>query len=316
MEEHFSASPGSYERFMEMQKPFQKEIPSILKGVMGKLINMPELEKLYRQVHSQLDLAPFWDRLLHSLGITYRVSDEDINRIPRRGPLVVVANHPFGAIEGLVLGSVLRSVRADAKILANSILQPIAELHDLFICVDAFRGPGAAHYNFQPLRTAFRWLENGGVLAAFPAGEVTHLRLGRAEITDPDWKNTVTQMARRLKLPVLPVYFCGTNSLMFQMMGLVHPKVRTALLAREMLNKRNHTIEVRIGKLIPSAAPRHAQPGHIARRFKVWTTCLLSFPILSPIQKVSLYYYATTSDWGQRFCPLISTRILETAWMP
>jgi len=251
MEERISASPWNYERFMEIQKPFQEKIPSILKGMMGRLINMPGIEELCRQAYSQPDSVPFWDCLLRSLGITYGVSNEDFNRIPRRGPLVVVANHPFGAVEGLVLGSVLRSVRADTKILANSILQPIAELQDLFICVDAFGEPGAAHYNFQPLRTAFRWLENGGVLAAFPAGEVTHLRLSRAEITDPNWKNTATRMARRLKLPVLPVYFCGINSLMFQMMGLVHPKVRTALLAREMLNKRNSTIEVRIGKLIP-----------------------------------------------------------------
>jgi putative hemolysin len=250
MEQHVTALPWNPDRFSEFQKPIQEKMPAILKGIMGKLINASELGKLYQQSCALPEVQPFWDCLLRSLGVSYKVSHEDIMRIPKDGPLVVVANHPFGAIEGLVLGSFLRSVRTDVKILSNSILQPISELQDLFFYVDPFGGKDAVRRNYPPLRSAFRWLENGGVLAAFPAGEVAHIQFNCAAITDPIWKDTIARLARRLGAPVLPVFFCGVNSLLFQMLGLLHSKIRTMLLAREMLNKRDHMLEVRIGKLI------------------------------------------------------------------
>ena len=225
-------------------------MPPILKGIMGKLLNIPELQNLYRQICSQPASIPFWDCLLNSLGISYQVSHEDLLQIPKSGPLVVIANHPFGAVEGLVLGSLLRSVRTDVKILSNSILEPIFELQDLFICLDPFGGKDAIRRNFQPLRNDIRWLENGGVLAAFPAGEVAHFRLDCIATTDPNWKDTIPRIARKLGFSVLPVFFPGNNSLTFQILGLLHPKVRTALLAREMLNKGDRSLEVRIGRMI------------------------------------------------------------------
>jgi putative hemolysin len=246
------APPMNPDRLAETQRLFGEKMPPILKVMMEKLVNMPELRRLCEHAYSQSALRPFGDLILEALGVTYQLSAEDRKRIPRNGPLLVVANHPFGAIEGLVLGSVLRSVRADVKILANSFLGTIPELRELFICVDAFGGQEATHRNFQPLRSAMRWLDHGGTLAAFPAGEVSHVNLQHAAITDPEWKDTTARIARKLGVPVLPVFFCGNNSLMFQMLGMVNSKVRTALLAREMLNKRDQLVEVRIGNLIPS----------------------------------------------------------------
>jgi putative hemolysin len=241
---------SSPDPFSEIQKSFQDRLSPMAKAMLRKLINTDKLQRLYQQMRSQTMPGNVCDSLLRGLGISYRVSEADLSRIPRRGPVIVVANHPFGAIEGLVLGSILRSVRPDVKILANSMLQSVSEFQNLFIWVDPFGGKDATHRNIQPLREAIRWLERGGVLAAFPAGEVAHFQYNQRTITDPSWKVTITRIARRLGLPILTVYFCGVNSPTFQMLGLLHPGLRTALLIREMLNKRNHSLDVRIGRPI------------------------------------------------------------------
>ncbi|MBN2241642.1 MAG: lysophospholipid acyltransferase family protein [Acidobacteria bacterium] len=233
-----------------MMAPLTSRMPRFIRGLLGKILNVEELDYLYRHISSQSNPQKAPETLLELLGISYEISSEDLKRLPKTGPLIVTANHPFGIIEGLVLASVLRSVRRDVKILANSILEPVEELRDLFIYVDAFGGLDAAHRNYRPVREAIRWLEGGRVLAAFPAGEVAHVQFNRASVTDPKWKDTVARLARKIGIPVLPVYFCGTNSLVFHILGLMHPRVRTALLAREMLNKRNRILEVRTGRVI------------------------------------------------------------------
>jgi putative hemolysin len=159
----------------------------------------------------------------------------------------VVANHPFGAIEGIILADILRSRRPDVKIMANHLLKCIPEMRELFIFVDPFGTRDALKDNVKPLKEAIRWVRNGAMLGLFPAGEVSHLRLPRTEITDPEWTNTIAGIIRKTGAAVIPVYFDGTNSAFFQMAGLVHRRLRTALLPRELLNKCNKDIQVYVG---------------------------------------------------------------------
>jgi len=190
---------------------------------------------------------------LQLLDVRYTVSDIDRARIPVRGPLVVVANHPFGAVEGLILGDLLNSVRSDVKIMVNYILRQLdlSGLHESYIYVDPFGGSGAGRRNIVPLRETLRWVRSGGALGVFPAGEVSHLILRRRAVTDPPWSETVARIVRKTGAQVLPVFFNGRNSLLFQMLGLVHPRLRTVMLLREVFNKRGLTIDVRVGKPIP-----------------------------------------------------------------
>jgi putative hemolysin len=261
--------------FEELQRPLREKMPLFLKIIMDRVINTEEIHNLCQQLQPQTTPGHFCDRLLRYLGISYRVSDNDLARIPEIGPLLVVANHPFGAVEGLVLASLLRSVRPDVKILANSILRPISELESQFIWVDPFGGTEAPHRNFQPLRDAVRWLERGGLLAAFPAGEVAHYQYDRKAITDPAWKDTITRIARRLGVPVLTLFFSGMNSRAFQLFGMLHPKIRTALLFQEMLKKRNQTLDVLIGKPISPARLRNFESPAVATEFLRMKTYLL-----------------------------------------
>jgi len=189
----------------------------------------------------------FCDAVLDTLNIRYRLRESDLARIPKTGPVVVVANHPFGGIEGIILSSLLLSIRPDAKVMANFLLSAIPNMRDLFFFVDPFERTGSAAANLKPLRQAMRWLDGGGALGVFPAGTVSYLHLKKREIADGLWARNVGRIVRRAKCPVVPIYFEGANSPAFQVMGLVHPTVRTALLPREIFNKRGRSFGLRVG---------------------------------------------------------------------
>jgi putative hemolysin len=163
----------------------------------------------------------------------------------------VVANHPFGGIEGLILAKLLLTRRPDATLMANYFLGRIPELRELFLLVDPFGRPESVRTNLTALRQAVRRLGDGGALAAFPAGEVSHLSLGRRSVEDPPWLGTVEALVRRARCPVVPVYFAGRNGWQFQTLGLVHPRLRTLMLGRELLRRRGSTVETRVGNPIP-----------------------------------------------------------------
>lgn len=115
--------------------------------------------------------ARFARRLIESLDIRFRVDDGDLERIPARGPAILVANHPYGIVEGLILMALMDRVRQDLKILANSLLGGIPELREQMILVNPFQTPTAKVENRAPLRAALDWLAGGGLLSVFPAGE-------------------------------------------------------------------------------------------------------------------------------------------------
>ncbi len=191
-------------------------------------------------------------RLLECLRIDYTCPPEDRARIPRSGPLVIVANHPFGLAEAPVLWAALSGVRGDVKFLANSFLAAVPALAEVTIPVDPFGGPDAVRGNWRSLRAAAGWLREGHVLVVFPAGEVASLRWPRLNIAEPDWSDRVARLIRLTGAAVLPVFFHGANSPAFHLAGLIHPRLRTILLPRELLNKRGATIRLSIGSPIRS----------------------------------------------------------------
>ncbi len=196
--------------------------------------------------------ARFAASLLASLGIRYDVADGDLLRIPRAGPVVVVSNHPYGIVEGLILMTVLDRVRADAKILANSIVAAVPEIAANTIPVNPFHS--AAHpENHGPLRKAVSWLSAGGLLSIFPAGEVSHSGWPLGSIVDPVWKTTAARLALRAACPVVPIFFEGSNSLRFHLSGVLHPALRTLSLPREFYRLRGATIRLRAGGPIPAS---------------------------------------------------------------
>ena len=226
-----------------------KLLPAV-SGALERVLLFDQLSALYGRALHLEDSRAFHEKLLQELGVHYEVSPGDLARIPRDGPVVVTANHPFGAVEGIILVAVLRSVRPDVKVMANFLLGSIPELRDLFILVDPFARQTSTYANVRGLREALTWLKQGGMLAAFPAGEVSHIDLPSRTVTDPEWNDSIARIIRATGASALPVYFSGANGLAFQVLGLVHPRLRTALLPHEFLNKRDKTIGLRIGSPI------------------------------------------------------------------
>jgi len=197
--------------------------------------------------------ADFTTRALRELDVAVALDAEDLHHIPATGPLIVVANHPFGALDGLLLLATVGRVRGDVKLLGNELLRHISPLRDRLLLVDVFGlRSSAVRRNGAALRAAMRWLEDGGCLGVFPAGEVAHQeREGR--IVDSPWQDTAAELALRTKASVVPVFVNGQNSRLFRVAGRIHPLLRTALLPHELWAKRHSTVHIRMGAAIAPA---------------------------------------------------------------
>ena len=215
------------------------------------------------------------DRILAKLGVDTAVTPSDLARVPADGPLLVVANHPFGAVEGLALWSAVRRVRKDVRVLATTMLSGIDELADELILVDPFGGKDAPIRNIGPMTRCLRWLRTGGALIAFPAGEVASFQVSERRIAEKRWHPFIGSIAMRSGATVLPVFIPGRNSLPFYLAGLAHPRLRTLLLPREAMNKRGVTIELRIAPPVPPARIKSCtSPGGAVRMLRSRTLAL------------------------------------------
>ena len=222
-------------------------------GLAGKLSPVGKVRDLYRRVQRSPEGFRL-EGLLAEMRVDLRFNDADRSRIPATGPVVVVANHPYGVLDGAILTVLLTRVRPDVKVLTNLLLSDIPELQQHCIFVDAFQTDRPADSNRKALREAVAWLQQGSMLAIFPAGEVAHWQMPAAQIADPAWNDTAVRLIRRTRATALPVYFCGRNSVGFQLLGMIHPKLRSAFLLQEFLQQEGKEVEVRIGSAIPADA--------------------------------------------------------------
>jgi putative hemolysin len=219
-------------------------------SLFSRVAALTPLGRLYANVSSDRNGAPFATRALTALQIS--VASEGA-LIPGDGPLVVVANHPFGALDGLVMLDLLCRVRPDVKLLGNQWLAALPELRDHLLRVDVLGGRGAVHRNGLAVREALHWLARGGCIGLFPAGEVAHAETADGHVVDSAWRSTAGELAVRAGATVLPMFFEGANSRLFRAAGRIHPLLRTALLPHELLAKRGSRVAVRIGAPIAAS---------------------------------------------------------------
>jgi len=228
-------------------------------ALLTRVAALTPIGRAYARAAAGPSTDEFSTRALRELDVAMAVATDDIAHIPASGPLVVVANHPFGALDGLLLLELIARVRNDAKLLGNHLLTHIAPLRQRLLLVDVFdREASSIRRNSAALRAAVRWLDAGGCLGLFPAGEVAHTVADR-RVVDSPWQNTAAALALRSGATVVPVFIEGENSRVFRTVGRVHPLLRTALLPREMWAKRHSTVDIRIGAPIaPEVLASHA----------------------------------------------------------
>ena len=252
---------------MPTETPFRldgqlRRVPAIgplLLGLAERALAFERLANIHRQAaRNRCTTTEFAAQVLDILQVNFDMDPAQLDRIPKSGPAVVVANHPYGGIEGLFLIAELLKHRNDARLIANQLLNRIPELSEAIIPVDAFGGAQATRSNIRGLRTALNHVRNGGLLALFPAGTVSHLHLSAGRVCDPPWSAAAARLLRMCACPVTPIHFGGGNSAVFQTLGLLHPRMRTAMLSRELLNKRHRRIPVTVGRTI--GAERIVEP--------------------------------------------------------
>lgn len=214
------------------------------------LLGLARLNEMYA-AHPDRDGRRFCDIALEALQIVPHAAPDPVERMPATGGVVVVANHPFGGVDGLALHSVLSRARQDVKLLGNFLLAQIPDLRDDIFFVDPFERPGRAQRNLRGAREAIRWVREGGVLVVFPAGEVSPIRRSEHLAEDGPWHDSVIRLIRACGAPVLPTFIEGVNSPLFYGLGLLHPSLRTAMLPRELLRRQRSAVRIHFGRVIP-----------------------------------------------------------------
>ena len=243
-------------------------------GLIERALGLRRLERVHAEASAMDPAIPFTDRVLKSLGIGFSYLHEDLARIPVKGPVVVMANHPFGGVEGIILLSMLRRIRPDVRAMANIMLSAIPEMRDQFIFVDPFGTRNAVRSNIRPLKECLAWLKDGGMLIVFPAGEVSSYDRRENRVRDPVWSPSTAALVRKTEATVVPMYFTGHNTTAFNVAGFIHPRLRTLLLPRQLSNKRGRRLLVRIGTPLPwkDLEPQVTDDEHLMRylRFRCY----------------------------------------------
>jgi putative hemolysin len=222
------------------------------RSILDRLMGFPEFNAIYAElpVCKAVDFSrTFLDAM--QIRVTFAGLDPDV--IPSTGPLIVVANHSFGFVEGLALDTLLLARRPDVTFLSVYVFAAIPELRERWIFVDPDRRSRNRNLNREGVRRSFEWVARGGVLAVFPAGRVARFSWRHMRTAEQPWSSRIAAVARETQTKVLPVYFHGHNGWFFQLVGMLHPGLQHLLFVREITNKRGRTLRATIGPLIEPA---------------------------------------------------------------
>lgn len=235
----------------------------LLTRPLERLLGLADLNALYAAMEAESAGADlFLDRALRVLDVSVSLDPADLARIPPTGPLVVVANHPTGALDGMIVAQAVGRVRRDVRFLANALLGRVPDMRPLCVFVDVFGSrPGR---NEAALRAAEAWVAAGGALIVFPSGEVSCVRAHDGRLLDPQWRRGAARLAERAGATILPMRVGAEPSRLLRAARRVHPLVGTALLARELLGQRGRTVSLSIGE--PLSDERLREIGDLSAR--------------------------------------------------
>ena len=216
------------------------------------LLGLRRLINIYASRPKGSNNDSFLNHTEKAFGINLSVEGFDLAKLPPEGPLLIVANHPLGGLEGVVLARLLREFRPDTKVMTNELLTRIPELSEVFIGVDVLgdHNEKRASSNLKGLREASRHLNGGGALLIFPAGKVATYDREERRIKDQPWNRVVGSLARKSKCTCLPIYVNAKNSKLFYGLAAIHPLLRTMMLPRELSNKSGSPLRLQVGEPI------------------------------------------------------------------
>lgn len=244
-------------QIMDMVKPLRGH-PKLVRGLM-KMLKMDGVNNLHLHNYRTPGVE-FTSGLLKELDITLRVDNEDVLRNMGNKPFITVSNHPFGALDGIALINIVGKYYPEFKVMVNMILNHITAMRPNFIAVDALQSddPKKKAVSMKGIKMAIDQVRSGKPLGFFPAGAVSKIN-NRLQLEDRQWQPTVVRLIKQLGVPVVPVYFHGSNSWWFNLLGRISWQLRTLRLPAEVFGKRHTTIHVTVGDPItPEQIKAHA----------------------------------------------------------
>jgi putative hemolysin len=232
-----------------------KRMPDWLVNGIGAVFNhvlgFTQFNQLYAELpeHKDIELS---GAFLETLNIDLELQGEPLKSYPTDGPLIFVANHPHGLLDGFALDHLLTKIRPDGFLMGTYVLGEIPEYSERLILVDPFKKRKRKSLNVKSWRQVYRLMANAGALVIFPAGAVSHYHWARNEVTDRDWNPHIATLARRTQANVVPIFIHGRNSLSFQICGMISTKLQNLLIFKELPKMKNRKLQVTLGKSMPT----------------------------------------------------------------
>ena len=218
-----------------------------MRSFIESIFKFKKVRKIYKDNYNDPDFNKnFWAKALKILNISYKV-DGKIN-IPSSGPCLIICNHPFGIADGLIICALVAEVRKDYKILINEELAEVDHIRKYLFPLSFIKTKDAKISNINSKNRAVTHLKNNGLLITFPSGEVATSKFIFDKAKERDWKPLVASIYKQSPCEITPVFFSGQNSLFFQFVGFINNNLRRILFVQELLNKKNKTISLTIGK--------------------------------------------------------------------
>jgi putative hemolysin len=219
----------------------------VLENATGRLRMIKRAEGYEDEVQAGRD---FWEVMVERYGLSLNVIGGELANIPRKGPLILIANHPYGILDGLMMGYILSQLRGDFRILANSVFRKAEELNSVVLPVSFDATKEAMRMNLHTRKIALDYLAEGGAMGIFPGGTVSTSLTPFSRPMDPGWRGFTARMVSKSHATVVPIFFPGTNSRLFQLASHTHNTLRLALLIKEFRRRVDEPVDVVIGKPI------------------------------------------------------------------
>lgn len=196
--------------------------------------------------------ADFWREMMQRYGLHIELLGGSFDDVPTTGPLVMIANHPYGILDGLVMGYILSGLRGDFRILAHAVFRKAPDVARVILPMDFSETAQAQRANIAMRAEAVDYLRGGGAIGIFPGGTVSTAARPFDAPMDPGWRSFTARMIARTGATVVPVWFEGSNSRLFQVASHLHYSLRMALLLREFRARVDRPVRLVVGRPIPA----------------------------------------------------------------
>ncbi|EEX10934.1 acyltransferase domain protein [Ruegeria lacuscaerulensis ITI-1157] len=219
----------------------------LIENTTGRLRLIRRAEGYEREVANGRD---FWSVMVERYGLSLNVVGGALSNIPRDGPLILIANHPYGILDGLMMGHVLSQTRGDFRILANHVFHKAEDLNRIILPISFDQTKEAMRLNLQTRKTALDYLGQGGAIGIFPGGTVSTAARPFAHPMDPGWRGFTARMVAKSNATVVPLFFDGHTSRLFQIASHLHVTLRMGLLIKEFKKRVDTPVDVVVGQPI------------------------------------------------------------------